>query len=106
MQYITKNLLRLLANRVRVILPKIVSPFQNAFIPNKGIHDNSLVAHEILSSFFQKKGYMANKLDMKKAYKRLDWEFIKKCFSVTWNILADGLIGLCNVYLLLVLRFL
>lgn len=33
---------KLLAKRLRIILVKIISPLENAFVPNKDIHDNIL----------------------------------------------------------------
>lgn len=45
--------------------------------------DNILIAHEILSSLSKhrsKNGYMATKLVMKKAYDKLEQNFIKKYF--------------------------
>lgn len=54
-----------------MILSKIISLLQGAFVPGRDIHDNILVAHEILNSFSKKKNkhrYMAIKLDMEKAY--------------------------------------
>lgn len=69
-----KFISKLLANRLWTVLPKIISPFQSAFISQRDIHDNLLIAHEILSTFSKKRtkvGYMAIKLDMKKAYDRI-----------------------------------
>lgn len=51
MQYIIQNYFQKLANRLKVILPKIISPLQGAFIPGSDIHDNIIVAHEVLHSF-------------------------------------------------------
>ncbi|XP_016704247.1 uncharacterized protein [Gossypium hirsutum] len=46
------------------------------------ISDNVLLAYEILHTFQQKqtgnKGYMAVKLDMSKAYDRVEWSFLKE----------------------------
>lgn len=93
-----KFLSKLLANQLRTILPKIISPLQSAFVPQRDIHDNILIAHEILSMFFflnrTKVGYKTIKLDMKKAYVKLDWNFISKCFQdlgfsynwINWNM--------------------
>lgn len=70
-----KIISNILANRLKVILLKTISPLQGAFLPGKDIYDNILVAHEILSSFVKRKnkqGYMAIKLDMEKAYDRLE----------------------------------
>lgn len=53
-------------------------------MPNRDIHDNILVGHEIpslCSKISSKKDYMTIKLDMKKAYDRVDWDFIRKCFT-------------------------
>lgn len=77
---------KLVANRLWPILQKIISPLQSAFVHNKHIHDNILTANEILSSFLEKRktGNVAIKLDMRKAYNRLEWSFIKKCFLDLW----------------------
>jgi hypothetical protein len=59
-----------------IILPNIVSANQSAFIPNHLISDNVLVAYETLHSMhtcmWGKTGYMAFKLDMSKAYDRVE----------------------------------
>lgn len=48
-----KLISKLLPNILRAILPKLISPLQSAFVPNKDIYDNILVAHEILSSLIK-----------------------------------------------------
>lgn len=50
-----KIISKILTNRLKVILSKIISLLQGAFVPGRDIHDNILVAHEILNSFSKKK---------------------------------------------------
>ena len=65
-----------MANRVKLILTKIVSWLQGAFAPERLINDNILQAHELMHYFKKKKkkkfGYMTVKLDMEKAYDRFE----------------------------------
>lgn len=74
----------MLANRLKGILPLIISPNQCAFVPGRLISDNILVAYETLhtmnSQLYGKKGYMALKLDMNKANDRVEC-FIKAMLS-------------------------
>ena len=79
-----KTIFKILVNRLRPFLDKLVSPFQSAFIPGRSIHDNILLTHEIMHKFRKCKGktaWVALKLDMEKAYDRLEWGFIQKCFQ-------------------------
>lgn len=69
------------SNRLRVILSSIISENQSAFVPGRSITDNILVAFELLHFMKQKKrgaeGVVALKLDVSKAYDRVDWEFLQ-----------------------------
>lgn len=69
---IYKVLSKVLANRLKTILPAIISPTQSAFIPGRLITDNILAAYETMHTMqtrmWSKEGYMGIKLDMSKAY--------------------------------------
>ena len=56
---------------MRRLLENIISPIQSAFVPQRRIHDNILLAHEVvnkLNSMKRKKSWVALKFDMEKAY--------------------------------------
>ena len=73
---------KVIANRLKKILPDIISEQQSAFTKNRLIYDNILVAFETLHSMnvhkSTKSGYMAVKLDMSKAYDRVEWIFLER----------------------------
>ena len=103
---------KVLANRLRKVLPHIISDFQSAFQLDKALSDNILVAFELLHHMKRTKsgkiGHMALKLDMSKAYDRLEWIFLQwimekmgfhprwvswimECIkSVTYSVLING----------------
>jgi len=71
-----KIVAKVLANRLKQVLGDIISPQQSTFVPGRLIMDNVIVAYEALHTMSTrikgKKGYMAIKLDMSKAYDRVD----------------------------------
>ena len=76
-----KVISKLIVDRLRAVIPNLVSPTQSAFIPGKWIAENQLIVQEILHSFKQRKvkgGFVAMKLDLQKAYDRVNWEFLKR----------------------------
>jgi hypothetical protein len=78
---------KVLANRLKVILPTIISPFQSAFLSGRLITDNIIAAYETLhtmhTKMWSKVGFMGIKLDMSKAYDRVEWDFLE---TVMWKM--------------------
>ncbi|XP_021826800.1 uncharacterized protein LOC110767533 [Prunus avium] len=77
---------KIIVQKLRPLMQKIVSPAQASFIPGRQIVDNIIVAQEVLHKFRNskgKKGFIAWKIDLSKAYDRLHWDFI---YDVLWEI--------------------
>ena len=76
---------KVIANRLKKILPSIIGDTQSAFVHGRLITDNVLVAfetmHHINGKKGGKKGEMALKLDMSKAYDRVEWVCLEKIMA-------------------------
>ncbi|MCI05133.1 retrotransposon protein putative unclassified, partial [Trifolium medium] len=75
-----KIITKTLANRIKTILPDIISPNQSAFVFGRLITDNTLIANEIfhyLNQTTKQTGYVGIKTDMAKACDRVEWGFLQ-----------------------------
>ncbi|XP_019188791.1 PREDICTED: uncharacterized protein LOC109183030 [Ipomoea nil] len=99
----------MIANRMKPLLEGIISDSQSAFLPGRLISDNILIASEVGHYLRRKQlgqvGWAALKLDMAKAYDRMEWSFVRDMlmglgFDAKWVQLdsqAKGLIHGCRV---------
>lgn len=64
---------------MKLVLDKLIGEGQSSFVPNRNITDNIILVLEIAHTMRQRKGEssMAIKIDLKKAYDMLRWEFIE-----------------------------
>ena len=78
---IYKIMSKILANRLKRILPVVIDESQSAFVPGRLIMDNVLVAFETMHCINQrnkgKEALMAIKLDMSKAYDKVELAYLE-----------------------------
>ena len=82
---IYKVISKIIVSRIRPLLPHLISPVQTAFLEGRRGTDNVIIAQELIYSLMKRKGrtgYMVIKIDLEKAFDRLEWSFIKWCLSI------------------------
>ncbi|GAU38494.1 hypothetical protein TSUD_64740 [Trifolium subterraneum] len=76
-----KMISKVLANRLKFCLDKCVSQEQSAFVEGRPILDNALIATEVIHALKRKttgrRGELALKIDISKAYDKVDWGFLR-----------------------------
>ncbi|KAG7541866.1 Reverse transcriptase zinc-binding domain [Arabidopsis thaliana x Arabidopsis arenosa] len=109
-----KVISKLLANRLKSILPSVISHSQSAFMPGRSLSENVLLASEIVQGYNRKNldSRAMLKVDIRKAFDSVRWDFvlstlraigipekfvgwIKECictpsFSISVNGFSDG----------------
>lgn len=72
---------KVLATKMQYLLHFIMSDTQSAFMPGRLITDNILISFEVMHYLKRKRrgndGFMAIKLNMSRAYDRVEWDFIR-----------------------------
>ena len=80
-----KVVTKIIVKRLRPLLPKLISPLQIASVPGRMGLDNMIITQEIIHSMSLKKGragFMAIKIDLEKAYDRLEWHFLRDVLNL------------------------
>lgn len=74
-----KVITKVIANRIKRFIPYIISQNQASFIVGQNTTDNTIILQEVVHSMnlmAGKKRYMVVKLDLAKAYDKMEWSFI------------------------------
>lgn len=91
---IYKIVTKSLANRLKTVLDEVISPSKSTFVPGRSITDNVIIAFEMMHSIKRKNngatGWLSLKLDISKAYDRVEWCFLdammlKLSFASQWG---------------------
>nr|XP_027082466.1 uncharacterized protein LOC113704793 [Coffea arabica] len=92
-QVVYKAKAKILVSRMQPFLSRCISKNRSAFVSGRQILDNVILSHELLHFLKNKRhgreGYMAVKLNMSKAYDRVEWKCLKAImekmgFCSTW----------------------
>ena len=71
---------KILVQRIRPLLPRLISPMQAVFLKGRRGANNVIIAQELIYSLRKrrgKEGFMVVKIDLEKAFDRLEWSFIR-----------------------------
>ncbi|KAF7826637.1 reverse transcriptase [Senna tora] len=99
---IYKIVAKILVNRLKSIIPNLISFNQGAFFPGRKSIDNVVIAQELMASIKKRKrnkfGWMMIKLDLEKAYDKISWKFILRVlvflkFPSEWTSLIEKCIN-------------
>ncbi|XP_071939796.1 uncharacterized protein [Coffea arabica] len=74
----SKIISKIVSDRLGRVLPALVAPWQTGFVPGRGITDNILLTQELVADFDRRLRHpnLMLKLDMEKAYDRVEWPFL------------------------------
>ena len=77
-----KIIKKIIANRIKEVLPIIISGNQGGFVPNRKIIDNVIIVQEAVhSSFLRQEKCLIIKLDMANAFNRVSHPYLMAVFQ-------------------------
>jgi hypothetical protein len=88
---------------MRLLLDDIISPAQSDFVPGRMITNNAPLAFECIYHIKQEedptKSFCAYKIDLSKAYDRVDWVFLRQVMQKMGfsHRFIDWIMTVCDV---------
>lgn len=82
---IIKIVTKVIANRVKRVMKNLIGVCQASFIPGQQVTDNIVIVQEVLllmRKIVSKKGGMIVKINLEKAYDRIDWSFLRMVLKI------------------------
>lgn len=79
-----KCMMKIIVQRMKGIMERIVSPYQVSFVPGRNIHDTIIIVNEMVHSMRWKKGkkgFMAIKVVLEKACDRISWKSMERILT-------------------------
>ncbi|CAN1131439.1 Transposon TX1 uncharacterized 149 kDa protein [Linum perenne] len=80
-----KAITKCIADRLRKHMNKLIGDNQTSFVPGRQISENIIILQEVIHSLRSKTGKagsMVIKLDLAKAYDRLEWSFVEETLAL------------------------
>ena len=71
---------RIIVQRLKPYMAEVINPCQAGFVPGRRTSDNIIIVQEVIRTLISRRGptgYVALKLDLEKAYDRLEWHYIQ-----------------------------
>ncbi|OMP03175.1 reverse transcriptase [Corchorus capsularis] len=97
-----KVISKIIVSILEPLLPKLIAPTQNSFVPGRLIVDNIIIVQEMFHTFRKKKGKagaIAWKIDLEKVYGKMNWEFMREILleigfnrPISYVFFADDLV--------------
>lgn len=78
-----KCISKMIAFRMKMVMPSIISDCQSAFVPGRLIGDNTLLAQSLCRNYHLNTGQpkCTIKLDLRKAFDTLNWSFLEQALE-------------------------
>ena len=74
---IFKIIMKVIANRLKPLLPSLISKEKSGYVGGHQILENVILTHELIHSLnLNKTSGMFIKLDMSKAYDKVSWQYL------------------------------
>jgi len=101
-----KIVAKLLARRMKMVMPLIIDETQSAFIGGRHLLHSMMIGNEVIEEAkMSQKSCLVLKVDYEKTYDSVSWDFLlhmlrRTCFSSKWIKWIDGCLRSASISVL------